>query len=93
MNETTKTKTTKTSKASKTSQDSEITDNIQNIKENQMRYVQKIKQYITYFLAAYCILGVILTMQLPWFLAAVAWSFIAFDYLNESEWSREPILL
>ena len=55
---------------------------------NLNRIKSKLKEYIAFFLSAYCWIGVLLAFgyseSLPWFLAAVPWTFISLGYFNKA---------
>jgi hypothetical protein len=50
-----------------------------------MNYLNKLKEYLAFFLAAYSIIGFFLSLELSWFLAAVPWSVISLNYLKGAE--------
>ena len=50
---------------------------------------EKLKEYIAFFLAAYCWIGVLVgagyAESLPWFLAAVPWTIISLGNFKDTE--------
>jgi len=51
------------------------------------RNLNKLKEYISFFLAAYCWIGVLLAFgyseSLPWFLAAIPWTILSLENFKE----------
>jgi len=56
---------------------------------NKEKKIEKLKEYLSFFLAAYCWIGVLLAFgyseSFPWFLAAVPWTIITLRNFKDSE--------
>ena len=52
---------------------------------NYLKYLNKLKEYFAFFLAAYSTIGFFLSMEPSWFVASIGWSIISLQYLKEAE--------